>query len=75
MVVVPHPVVEAMPEYASVGCVGQVTVTLLVYQPLLPSVPDTFATASVGAVLSDFTVRIGEVNVLPALSVVITRRS
>ena len=75
MVVVPQPVVEAMPEYASVGWVGHVTVTVPLYQPLFPSVPEASGTPGTGTVLSDFTVRIGDANVFPALSVVITRRS
>jgi len=44
------------------------------YQPLVPTVPDALPTTD-GAVLSTVTVRVGEVKALPALSVVMTRRS
>ncbi len=63
-----------MPEPGSVGA-GHVTVTSLVYQPLVPSVPATFAGPTVGFVLSTITEITGEVNCSAALSVVMTRRS
>ena len=69
-----HPEVVAMPEPGSVGA-GQVTETLLVYQPLFPSVPVTVGTPITGGVLSERTVIAGDVKVCPTLSVVITRRS
>ena len=68
----PQPVELAMPDVGSVTV--QVSATLVVYQPLLPTVPIAFATTE-GAVLSTVTVRVGEVKALPALSVVTTRRS
>ncbi len=52
----------------------QVSATSVVYQPLSPTSPVAVATM-LGALLSTFTVRTGEVKVLPALSVVTTRRS
>jgi len=51
---VEQPVVEAIPEVASVGA-GQLTWTLLVYQPLLPSVPVGFGELTDGLVASRLT--------------------
>ncbi len=73
MLVGPQPVVDAMPA-ESVGA-GHVTFTLLVYQPLAPSVPVTTGAPITGAVLSTCTVRVADVKDLPELSVVTTRRS
>ena len=56
MLVGPQPVDEAMPEPAVGGAV-QVTVTLLVYQPLLPSVPVTTVRRDRRAGVVDSTVR------------------
>ena len=75
MLVVPQPLVDAMPEPpVSVGA-GHVTVTLPVYQPFRPAVPETLAAPTVGPVLSMRTVRVDEVKPLPTLSTVTTRRS
>ena len=63
--VVVHPVVVRCPIAGSVTV--HVTVTLQVYQPLVPGVPGRSA-PTVGPVLSTWTVTVAEVEVFPALS-------
>jgi hypothetical protein len=57
MVTVPHPLLDAMPDSGSLT--SQLTVTPLIYQPSLPSVPDIIGCIT-GSVASDggFTIRV-----------------
>src|SRR6188768_1473846 len=69
MLLAPQPSLESMGAYAPV--VVQLTCTSLVYQPLVPGVPEMSAT-TLGAARSMFTAGVENVAVLPAISVTTT---
>jgi hypothetical protein len=72
MVTVPHPLLDAMPDSGSLTF--QLTVTSLIYQPLLPGVPDIIGCITGGVVSGEeFTIRVTVllVALLLALSVLV----